>query len=140
MAGNASPIYSRVGDIQWGTLLTTANTAVDGTGTVVTIFSADATNGGRVERIKVRAAGTNVATVLRIFINNGLTNATPANNSLFAELTCPATTLSQVAALLDPAAGILDFPLVLPPGYKVNCTIGTTIAAGIYVTALGGKY
>lgn len=140
MAANTTPIYSKVGDIQWGTLLATANTAKDGTGTVATIFTADPTNGGRVERIKVRAAGTNVATVLRIFINNGSTNATPANNSLFAEITCPATTLSEVAALLDPSVGITDFPLVLPPGYKLNCTIGTTVAAGVSITAIAGKY
>jgi len=140
MSANINPIYSKIADIQWGTLITAANTAVDGTGTVVTIFTADATNGGRVERIKVRAAGTNVATVLRIFINNGLTNATPANNSLIAEITCPATTLSQIAALLDPASGIVDFPMSLPPGYKLNIAIGTAIAAGLYVSALGGKY
>lgn len=139
MAGNQAAIYSRVGDIQWG-LVTTANTAKDGTGTVVTIFTADATNGGRVERIKVRALGTNVATVLRIFINNGSTNTVAANNSLYTELTCPATTLSEVAALLDPAVGITDFPLVLPPGYKLNITIGTTVAAGLQVTPVGGKY
>jgi hypothetical protein len=140
MPGNTSPIYSKVADVQWGTLLATANTAKDGTGTVVTIFTADATNGGRVERIKVRAAGSNVATALRIFINNGSTNTTATNNSLYAEITCPATTLSEVAALSDPAVGILDFPLVLPPGYKLNCTVCTTIAAGLYITAIGGKY
>lgn len=140
MAANITPIYSKVGDIQWGTLLVTANTAVDGTGTVVTVFTADATNGGRIERIFVRAAGTNIATVLRIFINNGSTNATAANNSLIGELTLPATTLSQVAALSDPSNGYILFPLVLPPGYKINITIGTTIAAGVYVSAAGGKY
>src|ERR1700747_1878368 len=140
MAANTSPIYSKVADIQWGTLITTANTAVDGTGTVVTIFTADATNGGRAERIKARAAGTNIATVLRIFINNGSSNTTASNNTLYAEVTLPATTLSQVAALADACVGILDFPLVLPPGYKLNITIGTTVSAGYYVTAVGGKY
>jgi len=140
-APNNISLFSRVADIQWGsTAIATANTAKDGTGTVITIFTADATNGGRVERIKVRAAGTNVATVLRIFINNGSSNTTPANNILFAEITCPATTLSEVAAQSDPAVGILDFPIVLPPGYKLNITIGTTIAAGLYVSAIGGKY
>lgn len=140
MPANTSAIYSRVADIQWGTLITAANTAKDGTGTVVTIFTADATNGGRVERIKARAAGTNTASVLRIFINNGSTNATAANNSLYAEVTLTSTTLSEVAAVTDPCVGILDFPLVLPPGYKLNITIGTTVAAGYYVTAVGGKY
>ncbi len=140
MPANTTPIYSKIGDIQWGSLLLTANTAKDGTGTVVTIFTADATNGGRVERIKVQAVGTNTATVLRIFINNGSTNATAANNTLFAELTLPATTLSEVASQPDPAAVWVAFPVVLPPGYKLNATIGTTIAAGVILTAIAGKY
>lgn len=139
MAANTAPIYSKVGDIQWATLAT-ANTAKDGTGTVGTVFTADATNGGRIERITVRALGTNVATVLRLFVNNGSTNATAGNNTLVAEITLAATTLSEVAALIDPAVGVVDFPLVLPPGYKLNATIGTTIAAGVQVTGIGGKY
>jgi hypothetical protein len=140
MAANTSQIFSRLPDIQWGSLILTANTAKDGTGTVVTIFTADAANGGRVERIVIRTAGTNIATVLRVFINNGSTNTVAANNSLFTEITCPATTLSEVAAQLDPAATSAAFPLALPPGFKLNITIGTTIAAGLYVAAIAGKY
>lgn len=146
MAANTSPIYSLLGDVQWGTVAT-ANTAKDGTGTVVTIFTADATNGGRVERVRFRALGTNVATVARIFVNNGSTNATATNNTLYAEITLPATTLSEVAALvlqeIPNPLNIIDmsgFPLVLPPGYKLNVTIGTTVSAGYAVTAVGGKY
>jgi hypothetical protein len=146
MTANTSPIYSVAGDIQWGTIAA-ANTAKDGTGTVVTIFTADATNGGRVERVRFRSLGTNIATVARIFINNGSSNATPANNTLWAEVTLAATTLSEVAALANAeipnALTVPDgtgFPLVLPPGYKLNVTIGTTVAAGYAVTAVGGKY
>lgn len=139
MAGNTAPIFSRVGDIQWlSAALTTANTTRDGTsGTIPLLFTADATNGGRLEKIKVRPLGTNVATVLRIWINNGSTTATAANNTLYYEYTCPATTTSEVAALSD-----IDMPLTLalPPGYKVYVTIGTAIAAGLMITAVGGKY
>lgn len=139
-APNTAQLFSRVADIQWGSLITTANTAKDGTGTVVTIFTADATNGGRVERITIRPAGTNVQTVLRIFVNNGATNTTASNNSLLTEITCPSTTINETASQNDPAVNITTFPIVLPPGYKLNITIGTTIAAGLYVTAIGGKY
>lgn len=149
MPGNTTPIYSRVGDIQWGAAdgdggtagpLKTANTAKDGTGTTLTIFTADATNGGRVDRISARAAGTNAATVLRIFVNNGSASSTVANNTLVTEVTCPATTLSEVAALADVTISGTPFPLVLPPGYKLLAAIGTTVAAGLRVTAYGGKY
>jgi hypothetical protein len=136
MAGNTAPIYSRVGDITW-TTIATANTAMDGTGTVGTVFTADATNGGRVEKLKVRAAGTNVATVLRIFINNGSTNATAGNNTLYTEATIPAVTASAVAATADLEIAL---GIALPPGYKINVTIGTTVSAGLAVTAVGGKY
>lgn len=142
MPANTAPIYSKVGDIQWSTVAS-ANTAKDGTGTVATIFTADATNGGRVERVRFRALGTNVATIARIFINNGSSNGTAANNILFAEATLPATTLSEVAALPVvelPQAQDVAFPLVLPPGYKLNVTLGTAVAAGYAVAAVGGKY
>jgi len=146
MAGNNLALYSRVGAVGWTPTGTAANTAKDGTGTVATVFTADATNGGRVERIRFMALGANVATVARIFINNGSVNTTAANNSLIAEITLPATTLSQTAAVLLqelPQIGGADqtsFPFVLPPGYKINVTIGTAVATGYAVTVFGGAY
>lgn len=142
MAGNIDPIFSKVGDIQWCSL-TAANTAMDGTGTVGTAFTADATNGGRVERLRCKALGTNVATVLRVFVNNGSTNTTAANNTLIAEITLPATTASNVALLnLQELPSLTDtiFPLVLPIGYKLLVALGTAVSAGWQMTAVGGKY
>ena len=138
MAVNNNPVFPSAPDIQWGSAaITTANTAKDGTGTVVTVFTADATNGGKVKKLIARAIGSNVATVLRIFVNNGSTNATPGNNSLAYEMTLSATTLSEVAA--QPAYE-LPLDLDLPAGYKLNCTIGTTVAAGYMLTAIGSKF
>jgi hypothetical protein len=144
MAANTIPIYSIAGQVEWNaTLVTAANTAKDGTGTVATLFTAGA-NGGRVERIRARAAGTNVATCLRIFINNGSTNATPANNILYADKTLAATTASEAAALalneLPDTVDTTAFPIVLPAGYKILATIGTTVAAGYYLSAVGSSY
>lgn len=144
MAANTIPIYSKAGQISWTNTLKTANTAMDGTGTVATIFTAGA-DGARVERIRSRALGTNVATVLRIFINNGGDNATATNNALYAEITIAATTASAVASLLttNELPSALDttaFPIVLPAGYKLLATVGTTIAAGLDVTAIGSSY
>ena len=147
-APNAAPIYSKVGDIQWtiadgdagaGGPIKTANTAVDGTGTMTTVFTADATNGGRVDRHIARACGTNTASVLRVFVNNGSAGSA-TNTSLVTEVTLPATSISQVAALADVTISGTPFPLVLPPAYKLQVTIGTSIAAGVKVTAVGGKY
>lgn len=137
MAANTAPIFSIAGDVEWGTTaITTQNTAKDGTGTVLTCFTADV-DGAFVQRIRFRAAGTNIATVARVFINNGSTNATAANNILYDEITLAATTLSEVAAL-----PVYELPLnfALPAGYKLNVTLGTTVAAGYYVSVIGGKY
>jgi len=137
VAANTAPIFSIAGDIEWGTTaITTANTAKDGTGTVLTCFTADV-DGGFVQRIRFRAAGTNIATVARVFINNGSTNATAGNNILYDEITLAATTLSETSAL-----PVYELPLnfALPTGYKLNVTIGTTIAAGYFVSVIGGKY
>lgn len=137
MPANNDPIYSRVADIQWTGNNTAANTAKDGTGTVLTAFTADATNGGFVQRIIAKPAGTNVASVARIFINNGSTNATPANNSYAFDIDLPATTLSEVATMM-----VIERPLniALPAGYKINVTMGTAVAAGWNFTVIGGKY
>ena len=138
MPANTSPIFSRLGDIQWNpAFITVANTAKDGTGTVATIFTADTTNGGFVQKIIARPVGTNVATVLRIFMNNGSANTTAANNSLIAEMTLPATTLSEVAAQPD---YVLPINQALPVGYRLIATIGTAVAAGYQVSAIGGKF
>lgn len=133
---NTTPIVPGTPSIKWGTI-SAANTAKDGTGTVVTVFTADATNGSYVASIVARPLGTNVASVLRVFINNGSTNATAANNSLFYELGLPASTLSEVAALAH-----YEIPVAraLPPGYKINVTLGTAVSAGYQVTAFGGDF
>ena len=135
MPANTAPIFPLTPKISWGTVAT-ANTAKDGTGTVVPVFTAGS-NGSRLDYLKVRALGTNVATVIRVFVNNGSTNATAANNSLIFDQTIAATTNSETAQLVD---NLIQLDLALPAGYVVNVTIGTTVAAGLQVTGVGGDY
>ena len=137
MAANTTPIFSRVGRINWTNGITAANTAKDGTGTVDTVFTADATEGSYIERLIVLPRGTNVVSVLRVFVNNGSTNATAANNCLIAELTLPATTNSEIAAI---SGLVVPLNMSLPAGYKINVTIGTAVAGGYAVTGIGGDY
>lgn len=137
MAANTAPISPIAPATAWNaTVLTAANTALDGTGTVSDIITAGA-NGAKVPRLRVVHKGSNVATVLRVFLNNGSTNATPANNSLIVEETIAANTLSQVAKSV-----FYDIPinLALKPGHKLFYTIGTAVAAGHLVTADAGDY
>lgn len=136
MAVTALPIFAQTPLFVVGQTVTTANTAKDGTGTVVLIYTAGA-NGSRLDAIKVRSTGTAVATVLRVFINNGGVNTTATNNSLYTEATIAATTLSEVAALAD---NLITMNLSLPATYRVYVTIGTTVATALQVSAAGGDY
>ena len=135
---NTAPLYSRVASIATGKTITTANTAKDGTGTVVIPFTADATNGGRCPKIVFQPIGTNIASVARVFINNGGTNTVAANNVYHKDVTLPATTLSEVASM--PAVELDLDGLVLPPGYQLLVTIGTTVAAGYHISVPAGAY
>ncbi len=73
MPANTQPIFSALGSIQWsGAAITAANSAKDGTGTVTTIATGNnaGNNAGNfVQRLVARALGTNVASVLRVFVN-----------------------------------------------------------------------
>lgn len=136
MAANTAPIYVRTPQIGMG-VITAANTAMDGTGTVVTVFTADATEGSFVERLRIRALGTNVASVLRVFLNNGGANSSAANNALIDEVPLPATSASNTTA--QPAIE-LGLNMALPAGWTIMVTLGTAVAAGYEITALGGRY
>lgn len=147
MAQNTSPIFPLVPEVLWvsgtgataGTPGRDANTTTDLTaGTIYgPIFTADATDGSRLDFIKVRSLGTNVATVIRLWINNGAATTTATNNTLYLERTLSATTVSQTSELPDI---ILPLNISLPAGYRVYATFGTAVAAGFHLTAVGGDY
>ena len=134
MPANTSPVFPLTPVIPVGQTIITANTAKDGTGAVVTLYTAGA-NGSKCDAVQVAFTGTSVATVLRLFINNGATPTVATNNTLFKSVTVPANTLSEVAAAADFSVPI---GLTLPAGYKILATIGTTVAAALALTASGG--
>ena len=136
MPATSTPIFAQTPVFTVGATITTANTAKDGTGTVVLLFTAGA-NGARVDQVRIRSTGTAVATVIRIFVNNGAVNTTATNNSLYVEATIAATTLSEVAALVD---NLIQMNISLPATYRVYVTIGTTVATPLQVSAVGGDY
>ncbi len=147
MAQNTNPIFPLIPVNSWvsGTAATagtpglSANTTTDLTsGTIYgPIETAGAVEGSRLDFIKVRALGTNVATVIRIWLNNGSATGTAANNTLYLERTLSATTVSQTAEQPDI---ILPMNISLAAGYRVYATFGTAVAAGFHLTAIGGDY
>ena len=144
MPGNNDPIYSRVGDVTTDAatgmsalLLLAANdfTGIGANNRLV--WTADATNGGFIQRIRAKPGGVNVASVARFFINNGSANTTATNNSFYGELGLPATTLTANAPQID-----LDYQLniALPPGFRIYVGLGTAVAAGWVFMPIAGKY
>ena len=149
MPANRSPIFSSAGDVQLGSgvLGPNANTAQDGTGANITsIWQADATNGGFIERIVLNAVGSPAASVARVFIctvagafTPGTSN-TASNTSLFAEVSLPAVTVSQTAQSFP---AVVPMDIALPLGYRVLLAFGTSTGAagtGYVSVAVGGKY
>lgn len=142
MAANNDPIYSRLGDVQWiGAIVTANNTLNITAGTSYLVFTADATNGGFVREVRIKAdpANNTAATVVRLWLNNGATTGTAANSIFLTEMSLAATTASATAALPDFVIP-LNFPL--PAGYKIYLTIGTAPGGSgqFSATAISGKY
>ncbi len=144
MAANTTPIYSRLGDVTTNAstgmgqaqTLASANYTGDGANNFL-IFTADSTNGGFVQAIRCKAIGTNVASVLRLFLNNGSAPTTAANNAFFGEVSLPATTATNTAGTID-----IDYPInkALPAGFRIYGGLATAVAAGWVCVPWSGKY
>lgn len=145
MAANTSPIYSIVGAVDSvafnnaGLVVgPTANTALDGSGTLIKLFTAG-TNGSYVQKIRFRPVGSPAATVARIFISSS--SSTSATNSwLYDEITLPAVTLSQTAA-----SSVFELPenFALDPNFLLYVTFGTSTGSagtGYSVVTIAGDY
>lgn len=75
MAGNSDPIYSKRGAVTRAVILKLAANDYTGVSTNnLEAFAADPTNGSYLQRLRFKAMGTNVATVARIYLNNGNPN------------------------------------------------------------------
>ncbi len=136
MPANTKPIFPLTPNIAFSRM-TAANTATDGTGTVATLFTAGA-DGARLDKVTIVPGGTNVATVLRLFVNNGAATTTATNNSLLKEVRLPAT----VASATQENGPTFEIPLdlALPAGWKLTAVIATAVATGWHATAIGGNY
>jgi hypothetical protein len=138
MAANNKPIFGLTPNTgPLNAFIKTSDNVYDGNGANTTTLFTAGSFGSYVERIRFRAAGTNIATVARVWINNGSAYTTAANNELFDEITLPATTASAVAAttLQELALGF-----AIPSGWRIAVGLGTTVAAGYYCTVIGMDY
>lgn len=112
-----------------------ANTNRDGTGTIVTVFSAGA-SGSRIDAINIKATGTTTAGMIRLFIHDG-TNARLLTEVPVTAIT-PSGTLPSWEAQLNTNTMTQVLPLVLPTGYSLRAA--TNNAETFNVIALGGDF
>lgn len=146
MAQNTSPIFSLVPVVSSAQLVngTTGSTRSDGVGTVGTdllkAFTANATNGSFVSKIRISPAGLVAATnttasVIRIFISSITSGATTAANTfLFAEI----STAVIAAAHSTIAVNWYELPInvALPASYTILVSIHAAPAANTQWTCL----
>lgn len=137
MVQNVEPIFPRVPDVAWAAPITTANTTKDLTsGTIGLIFTAGA-DGSFIERIVGMPLGTNVASLARVFLNNGATTATATNNTLIGQIALPAITNSENSEVAQVG---LTLNAAIPAGFRIYVTVATAVAAGWQFTTFAGDY
>jgi hypothetical protein len=143
MAANTDPIYTlesevaRDGTTGMNQLITAAATDYTGVDTDTSLVFTAGANGSYIQRLRFKAGGTNVATVARIYINNGSNHTIATNNVFYGEQSLPATTASNTVATVD-----IDYPmnLAIPNGFRVYVGLATAVAAGWVVTPVAGNY
>ena len=148
MPGNPTPIYSKVG--AYGQVRVTAGQAYsNGVGTIGTdmflAFTADATNGSFVQRVRWSAVSSNVAaptaaTVGRVFITSNTIVANTTTCNLFQEVALPSVTAGSSSVATYP----VDIPMniALPPGYGILVTNHSSPAANTawVASVVAGNY
>lgn len=110
--------------------IATANTNRDGTGTIGTVLTAGA-QGTLVELVRVVAAGTTTAGVVRLFLHDGSTYY--LLKEILVTAITPSTTVEVFSAEFVPTK-----PLVLPTAWSLRAS--TNNAETFKVLATGGSY
>lgn len=108
--------------------VTTANTNRNGTGTIVSVFSAGA-SGSRIDDIYIVATGTTTAGVVRLFISDG------TNIRLWQEILVTAITPSTTVQVWSYA--LLNLALILPSGYSLQASTNNSETFNVQVTRAG---
>ena len=123
----------------------TANTAMDGTGTLYPIFQAGTNAGSRIDQIILKPVGSPAQSVARLFwcsatsFTVGATN-TATNTTLIGEVSLPAVSSSQTLAAVEPTWAK---NIWVPPGQFLLVGFGTSTGAagtGWAATTFAGSY
>jgi hypothetical protein len=109
-------------------IVSTANTNRDGTGTIVTVFTAGA-SGSRIDDIVVTATGTTTAGMVRLFLNDG------TNTRLWAEI--PVTAVTPSGTVQAFTSSMLNQALILPNGWSLRAATNNAETFNIFVDRAG---
>lgn len=151
MPANTDPIYSKASDYQGSGLITTAAATVyDISGTIGTdiykIFTADATNGGFVQKVRFKYAAngttTSVAAVLKVWISS-VASGTPTIGTqawFYDEIAVPAT--GALSTTTTQPVYEIPFNFALPLSYTilVKVTVSQSANTGYLANVIAGKY
>lgn len=150
MAQNTNPIFSLVPVVSFGTVTGSVGlTRSDGVGTVGTdiflLFTADATNGSYVSKIRVSAAATTstsmTASVLRFYISSVSSGATTAANTvLYQEVAVAALAAAHTSNATNFYEVAFNVPLA--PSQTILVSIDDNLAANTrwQFLTFGGNY
>ncbi len=126
MPANTTPVFTLT-PIHAMSSIGTANTGRDGTGTVGTVYT-PGTNGGRIEMVRVVAAGTTTAGVVRLFIYDGSTYF------LIKEIMVLAVTPSTSVEVAN-YEWVPTVPILLPTGYSLRASTNNSEVFKVHVEA-----
>ena len=147
MAANTNPIATLlpIGSVDntntttsvLGATLTTAVNDYTGAGASAALVFTASVEGGTLPALRFKALGTNVATVARIYKNNGGLPTVAANNTFIGEVGLPITAASATAATSD-----IEYQLGLAgrlaPNERIYVQLATLVASGWRVSPVGG--
>jgi hypothetical protein len=109
-------------------LVSTANTARDGTGTIADVLVAGA-SGSRIDSVRIKAIQTTTAGMIRLFLNNGV------SAFLIKEIPVDAIVVGANTAGFD---SLVALNVSIPNGSKLGAS--THNAESFHVTAFGGDF
>ena len=112
--------------------ISVANTNRDGTGTIVTVFTAGS-SGSRIETVEIQATVTTTAGMVRLFVHDG------TNARLLREQPIPAVTASATVPAFQIVIPFGDLsPLLLANGWSLRAA--TNNANTFNITVFGGDF
>jgi len=125
MASNAQYAATPAGAMA---VISAANTARDGTGTIVTVETAGA-SGTRIDDITITATGTTTAGMVRLFLHDG------TNARLWREV--PVTGITPTASVQAFTATLSNLALVLQTGWSLRASTEKAETFNVLVTRAG---